>query len=70
MKIALLSAGPSLRQTFNPDAKFDLRVGVNRAAGAFHCDWWSCGDGQTFLEHEPVGFPVLFTMTEADGNLR
>lgn len=70
MKVAILSAGPSLVQTFDPDAGHDLSIGVNRAAGSFHCDWWSCGDAQTFAEHEPVGYPVLFTMTGADGQFR
>lgn len=70
MKVAILSAGPSLVQTFDPDAGHDLRIGVNRAAGSFHCDWWSCGDGQTFREHEPIGLPVVFTMDRHDGQLR
>jgi hypothetical protein len=70
VKIALLSAGPSLKQTFDPDAKFDLRIGVNRAVGTYHCDWWACGDGQTFREHVPIGYPVVFTMSHTDGQLR
>jgi len=28
----------------------------------FVCDWWSCGDGQTFHRVEAVGLPVLFVM--------
>ena len=67
MRVALLSAGPSLAQTFDPDAGHDLRIGVNRAVGSFHCDWWSCGDAQTFAEHEPIGYPALFTLDDTDG---
>ena len=70
MNISILSAGPSLRQTFNPDQRYDLRIGVNGAASVFCCDWWCAGDGQTFAETTPVGFPVLFTMTKDDGHLR
>lgn len=70
MKIAILSAGPSLRQTFNPDEHFDLRIAVNSAASAHHCDWWACGDAQTFDRVEAIGYPVLFTMTESDSHFR
>lgn len=70
MNVAILSAGPCLIQTFDPDTRHDLRIGVNRAAGVIPCDWWSCGDGQTFREHVPIGLPVLFTMDHQDGQLR
>ena len=70
MKVAILSAGPLLVHTFNPDARYDLRIGVNRAVGSYHCDWWSAGDAQTFAEHRPIGHPVLFTMTDTDGQFR
>lgn len=70
MRVALLSAGPSLRQTFDFDAHFDLRIGVNSAAAVAHCDWWACGDGQTFARVEPIGLPVLFTIDPADGWFR
>lgn len=64
MRIAILSAGPSTRQTFDPDAHFDLRIGVNAAVADFHTDWWACGDAQTFDRITPVGFPVLFTLRD------
>lgn len=70
MRIAILSAGQSLRQTFDPTEHFDLRIGVNAAAAMHYCDWWSCGDAQTFDRIEPVGFPVLFTMTDSDSQFR
>lgn len=66
MRVALLSAGPSLLDTFDPDAKFDLRIGVNAAATLLHCDWWSCGDGCNVYELKPVGWPALFTCTDSD----
>lgn len=70
MKAAILSAGPSLRQTFNPDEHFDVRIGVNAAAKFYCCDYWSCGDGRTFREITPVGYPVVFTMSHVDGQLK
>lgn len=67
MRVALLSAGPSLVRTFDESERFDLRIGVNSAVGFFRCDWWSCGDGQTFervYQHRGViGLPVLFCMS-------
>ena len=70
MRVALLSAGPSLPQMFDPDAQNDLRVGVNSAAALFHCDWWACGDGVTFARVEPIGYPALFTLSPDDANLK
>lgn len=66
MNAAILSAGQSLRQTFDPDARFDVRIGVNSAVQFFHCDWWACGDAQTFARCVAIGYPVLFTVTESD----
>ena len=70
MRIALLSAGPSLRHTFDSDLAYDMRIGVNAAAAVARCDWWSCGDGETFARIEPIGKPIVFTMTPDDGHLR
>jgi sugar phosphate isomerase/epimerase len=70
MRVAILSAGPSLRQTFDPDARTDLRIGVNAAATLFACDWWSCGDGCNFYELRPIGTPHLFTVTDSDAWLK
>lgn len=67
MRVAILSAGRSLRDTFDPDASFDLRIGVNSAAAMHHCDWWSCGDGQTFDRVVPIGLPAVFTLDPDDG---
>ena len=63
MRVALLSAGPSLSSSFHPDAApHDVRIGVNTAASLFACDWWSCADQHRFAEIEPVGTPRLFTI--------
>lgn len=65
MRAAVLSAGLSLRQTYDPGADYDVRIGVNSAAAAFPCDWWACGDVSTFDRVEPIGLPVLFTISDA-----
>ena len=70
MRVGVLSAGPSLAKTYCPGADTDVRIGVNAAASLFECDWWSCGDGATFARVEPVGRPIVFTMTPDDGHLR
>lgn len=55
MRAALLSAGPSLVRTYDPDAKYDLRIGVNTAVQKFACDWWSVADGHRFIEIDGDG---------------
>lgn len=70
MKIAILSAGPSLLQTYESDADYDMRIAVNAAAALRFCDWWACGDGQTFARVTPIGLPVVFTMDANDGHYR
>lgn len=69
MRVALLSAGPSLRQTFDVDEHFDVRIGINSAAAMVHCDYWSCGDGQTFERVNPLGVPAVFTMRADDARV-
>lgn len=57
MRIALLSAGPSLlrfRDEPESGGAWALRIGVNRAACRFACDWWSAGDAQTIRRHAPA----------------
>ena len=70
MHAALLSAGPSLLTAYDPRERFDVRIGVNAAAGVAACDWWACGDGQTFVEVKPIGTPVVFTLDSDDGRVR
>lgn len=69
-RVAILSAGRSLRQTYDPREPFDVCIGVNAAAAIFHCDWWSCGDGETFARVKAIGFPVVFTLDVDDGHYR
>lgn len=76
MRVALISAGPSVLHTFDPTKRYDLRIAVNSAAAVFHCDWWVCGDGQTFErivnhpEHDVVGVPAILTLDRADRGFR
>ncbi len=73
MRFAILSAGPSLRQTFDPSAPFEERIAVNSAAAVHPCGWWCCGDAQTFDRVAPPAdwpVPVLFTVTESDSHFR
>lgn len=70
MRIALLSAGPSLLRTFNDSLSFDVRIGVNRAAEHFACDWWSVGDWQAVVGDameplRPIGQPHIFTLDDS-----
>lgn len=44
MRVALLSAGKTLRLYDPSAARYDCRVGVNTAAVEYECDWWSVGD--------------------------
>ena len=74
MRIALLSMGPSLH-TFNETRRvFDLVIGVNGAAAAYQCDWWSAGDYQTIHGFTPtaninspvvIGRPHIFTIANS-----
>lgn len=70
MRVALLSAGPSLLETFSGEADFDLRIAINAAATKFEADWWSCGDGCNVYDIVPIGHPHLFTNTASDNWLR
>jgi hypothetical protein len=70
LRVALLSAGPSLLRTFNDSLSFDHRIGVNRAAERFPCDWWSVGDWQAIVGEgmealHPIGEPRIFTMDDS-----
>lgn len=62
MRLAILSAGPSLatwpRETF---AAYDLRIAVNSAAEYLPCEWWSVGDAIGVLRLQPLGSPLIYT---------
>lgn len=72
MKVALLSAGPSLTESYGENASpYDLVIGVNTAAALFDCDWWSVGDADRFEEITPIGKPKVFMIgAERDKVLR
>ena len=57
-KVAILCPGPSLGSFADRDG-YDCRIGVNRAAGAFLCDYWVALDVHTAGMTEPMGSPVI-----------
>lgn len=64
MRVALLSAGPSLEhfdRTIRSEC-FSARIGVNTAAAKYPVDYWSVADQDRFAEIHPIGFPAVFTM--------
>lgn len=65
MRAALLSCGPSLA-AYQPDDRHAWVIGVNRAATAHRCDWWSAMDAPLIVEHRAwlIGDPLLWTLTE------
>lgn len=62
MRIALLGCGPSLANYPGPD-DFGMVIGVNRAATAYRCNWWSVGDAETYWRYQPTlkGLPLTWT---------
>jgi hypothetical protein len=65
MNAALLCPGPSLARTFD-DAFAGLRVGVNRAATAYRCDWFAALDYPTIRDYhaQVLGEPKLLTRSQ------
>lgn len=61
LRVAILSAGPSLTQTFDPDAHHTVRIGVNAAVEAYECEWWAAGDLEAYRAITPIGRPGLYT---------
>jgi hypothetical protein len=61
VKAALLCPGPSLVQTFDDDFA-GWRVGVNRAALAFKCDWWAALDHGPIEREKIGGIPLITTL--------
>ena len=72
MHATILSAGPHLLETYRPLERVSpraVRIAVNAAAAKVACDYWCCGDGQTFARIDPVASPdpmTLFTITDSD----
>jgi len=60
LRIALLSCGPSL-SLYRPDNHATI-IGVNTAATAYRCDWWSAGDDWTVETYKPIGMPHIYTL--------
>lgn len=66
MLAVILSPGPSLGG-FDPSTQRDITIGVNAAAAAHPCDWWSAGDAQTIRRHaierrDLIGRPKVLTV--------
>jgi len=60
MKVALLSAGPSLQASYGPAVHdHDLTIGVNTAVQFFPCDWWACADRHRFVEIDKYGVKTI-----------
>lgn len=57
MRVALLSAGPSLQASYGPvDPKLHkLRIGVNTAVNLYKCEWWACADSHRFIDIHNAG---------------
>lgn len=65
MRVALLSAGPSLRKSYDPAAHHDLRIGVNTAVEFYPCDWWACADSHRWIDiakRGVVGHPKVYAI--------
>jgi hypothetical protein len=71
MRIAILCPGPSLSHFDGPDDYAEI-IGVNRAATAFRCSIWACGDYPLWLQAREavIGTPLLFTAAASASWLR
>jgi hypothetical protein len=73
MNAAILSPGPSLPLTYEPNGH-SVVIGVNRAVLAFRCDWWCFTDWQSFLHSHHVAdvakLGLFFSGTALDELLR
>ena len=54
MRVALLSAGPSLGLYEDHRGTYDLVVAINTSAMKYPCDWW-CFKDQPFMRHVGEG---------------
>lgn len=71
MNLAILSCGPSLQAFLDEPVKHDEYMGVNRAVGAYPCDYWVGLDPRVFTETVPMTltcecFPFIFTSDNVD----
>lgn len=62
MRVALLSCGPSLEKYPGPEG-FGVVIGVNKAATAHRCHWWSVGDAECYWRYQAMvkGCPLVWT---------
>lgn len=61
LDVGILCSGPSFKRFLETPVKHDGFIGVNQAAEAWACDWWSWGDAAAFDRFEPIGRPAIFT---------
>lgn len=66
MNLAILSCGPSLQRFLDAPVQHDAYMGINRAAGAWECDYWVGMDPQAFIDTEPLGSPITYTAAITD----
>lgn len=60
MHAAILAPGPSLNGFLENPSSPDVLIGVNRAASAYVCDYWVCGDAATVDAFPAKALPILF----------
>lgn len=71
MRIAILSAGPSLRLW--PEEVFiayDVRIAVNSACEFIACDWWCAMDRIALERLKPKGDPRIYTRCGLSNKMR
>jgi hypothetical protein len=61
MKAALLCPGPSLHKFRGHGQRYDVLIGVNRAALFVPCDYWSICDGDVYRQVQPINRPRIWT---------
>ena len=64
IRAVVLCPGPSVVRFNGPlcddvTTFYNIAIAVNRAAGAFGCDWWVCLDARSFAACEPMGTPKI-----------
>lgn len=72
-KVAILSGGASLNQTWNKDkdSEYDCVIAINRAAFVYECDYWVAGDYPIVNnnKHLVLGKPTLVTRHKTERKL-
>lgn len=71
MRAAILSAGPSLTKTFDPDIPYNIKLAVNSAVELVFCTHWIFIDQKAFRYFMPLNDarPIICTSTTAHDNL-